>query len=65
MKAVVHNPGPGARVSAQRHERARACRVNPVDVDTRRFHVHPFYLSCVSVVSVLHVFHQFHRLHSE
>ena len=25
MKAVVRNPGPGARVSAQRHQRARAC----------------------------------------
>ena len=25
MKAVVHNPGPGARVSAQRHQGVRAC----------------------------------------
>ena len=24
-KAVVHNPGPGARVSARSHQRARAC----------------------------------------
>ena len=58
-KAVVHNLGPGARASAQRHQRARACP-RPFVVASL-----PGHSTCVIVVSILHVFRHFHRLHSE